>query len=338
MRGSLRRMLIVGATLWSIGVFCLSGVVMMHLVLTNPEVPRFFHHIFAQVIAMLAIAAVCISGGVFFMRRGLSPISNLRERLADVHHGRERHMRGEYPSEVEPLIADLNALLDARDASVARAQAKAGDLAHGLKTPLAVLNHEAEQVRAAGHEALAATISAEIQRMQKQIDYHLAQARAAASGATSGARTEVALSVDGLVRTMKRVYADRPLIWSSSVDPAHVAKVERQDLDEMLGNLLDNASKWARSSVRISSELTASGIRVTVDDDGPGLAKDLRESVLARGVRADEGAPGSGLGLAIVRDLAGVYGGSVALSDSSLGGLRAGLTLPAAATSAHNEE
>ena len=158
----------------------------MHLVRTNPEVPEFFHHMFAKVTPMMTIAAVCISGGVFFMRRGLSPISNLRERLADVHQGRERHVRGEYPSEVQPLVVDLNALLDARDASIARAQAKAGDLAHGLKTPLAVLNHEAEQARAAGHEALAATIGVDIQRMQKQIDYHLAQARAAASGADVG--------------------------------------------------------------------------------------------------------------------------------------------------------
>jgi len=332
-------MLIIGATLWSIGVFCISGVVMMHMVLVNPEVPQFFHHIFAKVTAMMAIAAVCISGGVFFMRRGLSPISNLRERLADVHQGRERHVRGEYPSEVEPLVADLNALLDARDASIARAQTKAGDLAHGLKTPLAVLNHEAARARAAGHEALASAIDGETQRMQRQIDYHLAQARAAAAGQTSNARTEVAESIDGLVRTLQRISADRQLTWTASVDRAHIARVERQDLDEMLGNLLDNASKWARTTVRISSDLGDGHIRVVVDDDGPGLAKDLRESVLARGVRADETAPGSGLGLAIVRDLAGLYGGTVTLSESPTGGLRAELTVPSAhATSAHNEE
>ena len=133
------------------------------------------------------------------------------------------------------------------------------------------------------------------------------------------------------MRALKRVYADRQLPWTSSVDCTHVARVERQViLDEILGNLLDNASKWARSSVRISSELTTAGIRIVVDDDGPGLAKELRESVLARGVRADESAPGSGLGLAIVRDLAGLYGGVVTLSESPMGGLRAELTLPCA--------
>ena len=328
MRPSLRVTLIIGATLWSIGVFVVSGIVMVHLVLTHPHVPNFFHNMFAKVTAMSIVAAFCMTAGLAYMRRGVSPISNLRERLADVHAGRERHVRGDYPSEVQPLVADLNTLLDARDASIARAQAKAGDLAHGLKTPLAVLAHEAEQARAAGHEVLAATIGTEIRRMQKQIDYHLAQARAAASASTTGARTTVAESIEGLIRALERVHAERKLAWTTRLDPAHTVRVERQDLDEMLGNLLDNACKWARTRIVVSTELTDDKVRVVVDDDGPGLAPALRESVLARGVRADQSSPGSGLGLAIVRDLAGLYGGAVTLGESTLGGLRAELILP----------
>jgi signal transduction histidine kinase len=220
---------------------------------------------------------------------------------------------------------------------VARAQAKAGDLAHRLKTPLAVLVHEAEQARLAGHVALADTLTAEIDRMRRQIDYHLAQARAGASAATAGTRADVGASAAALLRTMARVHADRKLLFSDEklslrdeTTSLHV-RVESQDLDEMLGNVLDNACKWAASQVRVSAERRGASIVITVDDDGPGLAPAMRDAVLSRGVRADESAPGSGLGLAIVRELAVLYGGAIELSTSPLGGLRAELTLPVVA-------
>jgi signal transduction histidine kinase len=164
--------------------------------------------------------------------------------------------------------------------------------------------------------------------MRRQVDYHLAQARAAASGATANARSAVAECADGLARALPRLYADRALSIEVRVDPAHAVRVQREDLDEMLGNLLDNACKWARAHVVIESTRTAGAVTITVDDDGPGLAADLRDKVLLRGVRADEQAAGTGLGLAIVRDLADVYRGSIALTDSPLGGLRSTLTLP----------
>ncbi|HVQ40942.1 MAG TPA: hypothetical protein VMS54_02005, partial [Vicinamibacterales bacterium] len=175
---SLRFRLAVGAALWSIGIFAAAGAAMMHLFGTHPEVPRTIHGIFAQTLQMLVVAAIGLTVGYVQMRRGFSPIAQLRARLADVQQGRERQLHGDYPTEVQPLVTDLNALLAARDASVARAQAKAGDLAHGLKTPLAVLLHEAEQARANGHHSLADTLTTEIDRMRRQIDYHLAQARA----------------------------------------------------------------------------------------------------------------------------------------------------------------
>ena len=164
--------------------------------------------------------------------------------------------------------------------------------------------------------------------MRRQIDYHLAHARAAASGATPGARCAVAASAEPLARTLLRLHAERGITIDTNVAPEHVFRGQREDLDEMLGNLLDNACKWARSRVVIASADGAGAVVVTVDDDGPGLDASKRNIVLQRGVRADEAAPGSGLGLAIVRDLAELYGGTIELEASPLGGLRARLQLP----------
>jgi signal transduction histidine kinase len=220
-------------------------------------------------------------------------------------------------------------LLEHRERIVKRALAKAGDLAHGLKTPLAVLAQEADRAEAAGQQDLAATISQQVERMRRQVDYHLAQARAAGSGDVPGARCPVLDSVEGLTRTMFRIHAGRGVRIQVDVPPEHFIRGQREDLEEMLGNLLDNACKWAKSTVKIQSVQDNSAVVLTVDDDGPGLAPSLRDSVLQRGVRADEAAPGSGLGLAIVRDLAELYGGTISLEDSPMGGLRARLRLPA---------
>ena len=166
--------------------------------------------------------------------------------------------------------------------------------------------------------------------MSRQVDYHLARARAAASGASGAASCPVASCADALVRTVLKLHAARALKVSATVAPDLSARVQREDLDEMLGNLLDNACKWATSTVVLSAARVDTTLVLTLDDDGPGLAPDLRTVVLERGVRIDEAAPGSGLGLAIVRDLAELYGGSISLDDSPLGGLRARLSLPAA--------
>jgi signal transduction histidine kinase len=191
-----------------------------------------------------------------------------------------------------------------RERAVARALTTAGDLAHGLKTPLAVLAQEAEQADAAGHHDLAATLRQLVERMQRQVDYHLARARATASvRAAVGLRCSVLPSVEGLVRTMRRLHAGRELRIDADVSPAHEIRGRREDLDEMLGNLLDNACKWARSRVAISSAIDHAQLLISVDDDGPGLDPSMRAQVLQRGVRADQQVRGSGLGLAIVSDL-----------------------------------
>lgn len=328
---SLRARVLFGAVLWSVGLFLGAGQMLTHYMLFSPQAPGVFHGFFFHYKWEIAITTVLsLVVGLAQVRRGLAQFDELRARLVDVREGRHNRLEGEYPAEVQPLVSDLNSLLNDREQRVSRALTKAGDLAHGLKTPLAVLNQEAERARSAGQTELAAGIARQVDRMKRQVDYHLAQARASASGANPGARCHVLTSADGLARTMQTIHADRHLAIDVTVSHDHFARGQREDLDEMLGNIVDNACKWARSRVTIASELGATSVVVTVDDDGGGLDPSLREAVLRRGVRADEAAPGSGLGLAIVRDLAELYSGSISLHESPLGGVRARLELPRA--------
>jgi signal transduction histidine kinase len=328
-RRSLRLRILLGALLWSFGLFLASMHVATVLMLHDRRYAVTLHGIVEghQALA-LALLLIFLSGGALYISAGLSPLAQLRRKLADIHAGRERRVSGQYPSEVQPLVEDVNALLGHRDEAVRRALAKAGDLAHGLKTPLAVIAHEAALARQAGQPEIADRLDAQVHAMRRQIEYHLAHARAAASGAAPGAQCRVLDSAAALARTLQRLHATRGISIDVTVDPPLTARVQREDLDEMLGNLLDNACKWARSRVALSAHASGEAIAIAVDDDGPGVPADKRDVVLRRGVRADEAAPGSGLGLAIVRDLADVYGGSIRLEEARGGGLRAVLTLP----------
>lgn len=326
---SLRARVLLGAVLWTAGLFFLTGIVTTMLMIQYPNSPRILHSMFEHGVASSTVALLCMLAGLWQVKRGMSTLHELRSRLASVRGGHDRRIEGIYPAEVQPLVTDLNALLDHRERAVSRAVAKAGDLAHGLKTPLAVLAQEADRADFAGHHDLAGRINEQVDRMRRQLDYHLAHARAAASGAMPGARCPVVDSAEGLSRTLQRLHAERGITIDLNVSPEHCIRGQREDLDEMLGNLLDNACKWAKSRVVLESTQRDAGVVVTVDDDGPGVAESKRDVVLQRGVRADEAAPGSGFGLAIVRDLAELYGGSISLDSSPLGGLRARLTLPA---------
>jgi signal transduction histidine kinase len=319
-RLSLRTKLLIGALAWSVALFNVASLILRFHPRRQGEVHYFM---------LSAGSLLFLLTGVVVLQRTLSPLEALRARLAALREGRESRIGGDYPVEVQPLVDDLNALLAHREATVERALSKAGDLAHGLKTPLAVLSQEAERATRAGQTELAASIAQQVERMRRQVNYHLAQARAAASGAALGAHASVKESADGLARTLLRLHADRGLTISVDVSAAHDVRVQREDLDEMLGNLLDNACRFARAAVDIASARDGDRIVIIVDDDGPGLDESMREAVLQRGVRADEASPGSGLGLAIVRDLAELYGGSIALAAAPAGGLRATLTLPA---------
>jgi signal transduction histidine kinase len=316
----------MGAILWTIGLLVVVTIVFTFSAHARDSAMVIHQHTAISVV----ITVACLIGGLALVRESLHPFDTMRRRLSDVRAGKERQLLGSYPAEVQPLVDDLNALLDHRDQTVRRALAKAGDLAHGLKTPLAVLAREAELAGAGGHHDLAATMGQQVERMRRQIEYHLAQARAAASGATPGTRCSVAASADALARTLLRLHAERGITIEVRVAPDHHVRGQREDLEEMLGNLLDNACQWASSRVLLESTLEGERLVITVDDDGPGLDPSMRAVVLQRGVRADEAAPGSGLGLAIVRDLAELYGGSISLDGAPQGGLRARLKLPAA--------
>jgi signal transduction histidine kinase len=319
---SLRSRLIAGTIVWVVGVLGASLVAGWVWLWFHPRSVLLVHNSF-----LIIIGTVLITAGVSVIRRGLSPFATLRERLQDVRSGRTSRVEGEYPTEVEPLVQDLNTLLEEREDRVARAVAKAGDLAHGLKTPLAILAQEIDRATAAGQTEFAATLREQVERMRRQIDSHLAQARATAGG-TLGARAAVRAAAEALVRAMQRLYADRKLTFRIEVEPDVTVRAPREDLEEMLGNLLDNACKWARTRVVVSTRVTADCVAIEVSDDGAGLAPEVRGSVLKRGVRADQTAPGSGLGLAIVRDLAEAYGGGITLGTSVEGGLAALLSLP----------
>jgi signal transduction histidine kinase len=331
---------LLGAILWTLGLLAVWSIILTFYSDAFSSIRVVHRH--AHMMAVLAI--VTAVAGFAVVRAGLTPFEEMRRRLGEIRKGADRRLQGRYPREVQPLVNDLNALLAHQEQAVQRALAKAGDLAHGLKTPLAVMAQEADRAAAAGHRDLAAALDEQIERMRRQVEYHLAHARAAASGATPGARCAVAASAEPLARTLLRLHAERGITIDVRVPSDHEVRCQREDLDEMLGNLLDNACKWARSRVTVTStsESPASGsarpdgtrraplTEIVVDDDGPGLAASMREAVLQRGVRADEAAPGSGFGLAIVRELAELYGGSIVLEAAPSQGLRARLRLPAA--------
>ncbi|HUX30726.1 MAG TPA: sensor histidine kinase [Thiobacillus sp.] len=257
---------------------------------------------------------------------GLAPLQKLRAALGRVHRGEAQQMEGAFPAEIMPLVEEFNTVLARNAEVVARARTQAGNLAHALKTPLSVL------ANAAGgkDDALARLVAAQIEMARRQVDYHLARAQAAATVGLPGVRTPLGPVVDGLVRTLRRIHAGRNLDLVVQPIAASLAfRGEAQDLQEMLGNLLDNACKWASHRVEIDAAIEQDRLVIRVDDDGKGIAAEQREAMLRRGIRADQQVPGSGLGLAIVDDLARMYGGQVVLTDSPLGGLRATLILPA---------
>lgn len=319
---SFRWRILLGTALWTLGLIPIMHLLFLVVHRQLHVVPPWGIEVF------LTFSALCIPAGIWQFRAGLLPFGRLRRQLLRMRDGSSHGIEGSYPTEVQPLVNDLNSLLEHREQIVRRALAKAGDLAHGLKTPLAVLAQEAEQLEAAGQRGIASMIGLQIDRMRRQVDYHLTQARATTPGNVPGFRCSVLVSVEGLMRTLEKIYAARGLAIEIDVPQGHFIRGRREDLEEMLGNVLDNAFKWAKSCVKIRSVQETDAVTLTVDDDGPGLPLSLRDQVLRRGVRADEAAPGSGLGLAIVRDLVQLYEGTITLDDSPMGGLRASLTLP----------
>lgn len=259
---------------------------------------------------------------------GLRPLGRLRRQLHAVRAGRADQIEGQFPSEIQPLVEDFNLVLQRNAQMVEHARTRAGDLAHALKTPLAVMSNAAQS----RDPLLPDLVREQVAAARRQVDHHLAQARAAAAVQSSGMRSPIRPLLAGLIRVMQRLHAERKLDFTlDDVADTLAFKGESQDFQEMLGNVLDNAGKWAHRRVRVRAAVADDGcLRVCVDDDGPGLSPDQAEAVFQRGRRADERAPGTGLGLSIVRELANLYGGEVWFEPSDLGGARLVLSLPAA--------
>ena len=275
--------------------------------------------------ALLLLGVGLVAAVVLQVRLGLAPLFTVGREIAAVRKGKLQRLSEDYPSEIAPLAHEINALLNYNQEVVERQRTHVGNLAHALKTPIAVMQAEAQATPGAFSEVVSRQASA----MQAHVDHHLRRARAAARSITSGERTEVAPILDELSRMLSRVHPDGEIDWDAPDDLFFLG--ERQDLMEMVGNLMENACRWRSTRLKIvAAEEGPNRLRVTVEDDGPGLREDERTAVMKRGERLDESAPGSGLGLAIVDELSRAYGGSLVLGDSRLGGLRIDLHLPRA--------
>lgn len=282
----------------------------------------------ALALTFLLLAVALVASTLLQVRFGLRPLVKLGAAVGLVRTGEEARIIGQYPPDLAPLAGELNQLIDANREILERARTQVGNLAHALKTPLSVMQNEAE-ARTCG-DPLADTVKHQAAVMRDQVHYYLDRARAAALSGALGGATEVAPSLDALIRTFEKISQGRGIEGDHSVAAGIKFRGEKQDFEEMLGNLLDNAFKWATSRVSISAETDDVSHRMAllIDDDGKGLPDEAMEEVLKRGRRLDETTPGSGLGLSIVVDLAKLYGGALSLHRSPLGGLRARLELP----------
>jgi signal transduction histidine kinase len=284
---------------------------------------------YALVLTFAALAAIFVGTAWFQVSFGLRPLARISSALQAIRSGHAERLEGEFPDEVAPLAREVNALIDTNREIVARARTHVGNLAHALKTPLSVLLNES----ASRGDTLAEKVREQAGLMRDQVQHHLERARIAARVAVPGTIVEVAPVIESIVRTMEKIHREKRIVFASGGAARMHFHGERQDLEEMVGNLVDNACKWAASRVEtaVVPEDSAAFFRIVIDDDGPGLPHDARQEVLTqRGRRLDESKPGSGLGLSIVCDLAHLYGGRLELGTAPLGGLRAELVLPAA--------
>ena len=274
--------------------------------------------------ALVALGIALIVAMVLQVRLGLRPLDRLRGAVADVRAGRRDRLPDAQPLEIRPLVAEINGLLAQNAANLERARGHVANLAHGMKTPLATL------ALALGERDPSGELRALVRQIERRIRHHLGRARAAALSGPARAQTPGARIAD-LIAVLGKIHAERRIAVAQSVPRDLALACEQQDFDEMAGNLLDNAFKWAASRIAVRAErvdgLTAA---IAIEDDGPGLPPDQISEVLRPGARADETAPGFGFGLPITRELAELYGGALALDASPLGGLKATLRLPLA--------
>lgn len=262
----------------------------------------------------------------YTVRRALRPLEQVRQQIAQLQEGRRTDLDAEVPEELESLVAQINHLLAHTEDTLKRSRNALGNLGHALKTPLAVLISLAGREELAAHPALRASMREQLEQIEQRLSRELGRARLAGE-VLPGARFDCAQELPGLFATLSMIH-DRGLSLDWQAPPSLVLPRDREDLLELLGNLLDNACKWADQRVQLTVEEAADGYRLYVDDDGPGIDAERREAVLGRGTRLDEQVAGHGLGLGIVRDIIEAWNGRIELQDSPLGGLRVLVSLP----------
>lgn len=262
----------------------------------------------------------------YTVRRALKPLEQVRQQIAQLQQGQRSELDAQVPEELEPLVAQINHLLAHTEETLKRSRNALGNLGHALKTPLAVLISLAGRDELAAYPALRATLREQLEQIEQRLSRELGRARLAGE-ALPGARFDCAQELPGLFATLAMIH-DHGLNLEWKAPAGLIVQRDREDLLELLGNLLDNACKWADSRVQLELVEEGGMLRIHVDDDGPGIEPQRREDVLGRGTRLDEQVAGHGLGLGIVRDIVEAWGGSIALQDSPLGGLRVLLELP----------
>jgi signal transduction histidine kinase len=282
--------------------------------------------------ALSLVGLGLLAATVFQVRFGLLPLRRVEKSLSSIRSGQAERLEGNLPAEIEPLQAELNALIESNQDIIDRARTQVGNLAHALKTPLAVITNEAHE----DDTPFGSKVAEQAQLMRDQISHYLDRARIAARTDTIGRVTPVDSTAGPLVRALERIHQEKGIAIDLVVQPGAKFQGEKQDLEEMLGNLLDNACKWGKHHVYLAASVNTQDpvarrkLRITVDDDGPGLSTEQRAKIGKRGLRLDETKPGSGLGLSIVSDLATSYRGKLRLDASEHGGIKAVLELPAA--------
>lgn len=287
----------------------------------------------ALIITFSILATVLLLTTMFQVRFGLAPLKRITNGLTAIRAGTSERLDGQFPQEIAPLVRETNALIEANKQIVERARTHVGNLAHALKTPLSVIVNEASAHRG---DPFSAKVLEQTTIMRDQVTRHLERARLAARLTVVGSITEVMPVLSALARTMEKIHRGRGIAVDVNAKRPTRFHGERQDLEEMVGNLVDNACKWATTQVAIEVEQERPRpgneygmVRIIVDDDGPGLTPEEREQIIKRGRRLDETKPGSGLGLSIVVELANLYGGELTFGTAAIGGLRSELALPA---------
>ncbi len=278
--------------------------------------------------SLLGLAVLLLAGAWLHVTFGLRPLKTLQGSVAAVRKGNASRIDGEFPAEVMPLVSETNALLEAQELVLQDARARAGDLAHGLKTPLAVMAANGRTLRRRGIYDVADEIDRQIEVMRRHVDRELARARARGVYRLGQKPTDIAKLLHELVEVIDGLPHERPISWTLDVTSPLLLSADSDDFNNIAGNLLENAAKWATKEIRVELHPYKGGARMIVEDDGSGIPEDQHERVLRRGERADTSMPGSGLGLAIVNDLVSLYRGQLTLGRGQLGGLKVDVILP----------